>query len=305
MVNFITVLMSCLIMVSACGKGVSENGNSETSATSSATAPQNVADGGDVDSVEFRGFIVSAFTVTVDGTGYQDMEDFYTSEVERLADKVKAAGYDASYIATFDAQIGFKDLYNGMDVYIAATSAAGYLGQTTVQGNGQFLVTLPKDATLDSYKVRANKRINIILQKGDEQQKICYNFSAMEQSVQLTEQSKPIIIDNFVSRLTKYACESINSSSSGITIPQIATPAARGKITKGMSKADTLAVMGSDHLIIESDHKWCWFSGEVAAHPNCSVNYAASCQCSVDFDDAGVLSAQDNIKADLLDILSF
>ena len=303
--NFFMMILTSILVLFACGRDTKDQ-EAKTDSTGTATTTATVqSTAADATGVSFRGFVVSAFTVSVDGINYKDMEDFYTNEIGRLPDKAKAAGYDASYTVSLDAQIGFKDLYNGMDVYIEASGNTGYLGHTNVQNDGGFAVTLPQDALMDAYNVRANKRINLLLQKGEQQQKICFNFSAVDQSVQLTDQSKPILIDKFVTSMTKYACETSDAGSDGITLPQIVKPASRGKITKGMNKADTLAVLGADRLIIKSNIKWCWFSDDVAAHPNCAMNITSSCQCSVEFDDSGLLSTEDNISADLINVLSF
>jgi hypothetical protein len=72
-----------------------------------------------------------------------------------------------------------------------------------------------------------------------------------------------------------------------------------------MSKNEVLAILGSDRLVVASNTKWCWFSKDYGAHPNCAVNYGGSCPCSVSFSEEGLVSGQDNIKADLLDLFSF
>ncbi|MBF0442392.1 MAG: hypothetical protein HQK54_10850 [Oligoflexales bacterium] len=89
-----------------------------------------------LDRVQFRGYVVNAFSVTVEGTEYLDMEDFYTQATNHLPEKVKNAGHDSTYKASFKAQIGLRDLWNNMDVYISTDNSAGYRGYSTVKSDG-------------------------------------------------------------------------------------------------------------------------------------------------------------------------
>lgn len=166
--------------------------------------------------VTFNGSVTSAFAITVDGVRYDDSEDFYTQEVMRLPTKVAAAGY-AGWEAKFDAVLGFNDLAKDMVVYIAPTEKRGYSGQASVGTDAQFRVELPADAIDSSYNVRAVKRVNVVLNKAGETKRFCYNFSAVDKNVPLKDKDKPIVLDNFTSKLTLYACES--QQNDGITIP--------------------------------------------------------------------------------------
>jgi hypothetical protein len=166
--------------------------------------------------VTFNGAVTSAFAITVDGIRYDDSEDFYTQEVQRLPDKAAAAGYEG-WETKFDAVLGFGDLARDMVVYISPTEKRGYTGKASVGSDAKFRVELPADAQDSSYNVRAVKRVNVILTKAGESKKFCYNFSAVDKNVPFNEKDKPIVLDSFTSKLTLYACES--QQTDGIVIP--------------------------------------------------------------------------------------
>lgn len=190
----------------------------EDSQQSGASSNANVSDRGAASNsnVTFNGAVTSAFAITVDGVRYDDSEDFYTQEVQRLPDKAAAAGYDG-WETKFDAVLGFGDLARDMVVYISPTEKRGYTGKASVGSDAKFRVELPADAQDSSYNVRAVKRVNVILTKAGESKKFCYNFSAVDKNVPFNEKDKPIVLDSFTSKLTLYACES--QQTDGIVIP--------------------------------------------------------------------------------------
>jgi hypothetical protein len=255
------------------------------------------------DGIEFKGYVASAFELTVDGVTYQDMEDFYTQERERLQEKVIAAGYEDDWEAAFNAEIGLTDLWHNMTVFIAPVDKRGYQGESFVSRGGEFSISLPQDASAAEYKVRANKRISVVLRRGDEQIEICYNFLALDKSVLFDEKEKPIILDQFESRITKYSCQS--ESGSGVVVPS-AEPkksATGPKLKKGMPKAQALELMGEEYLSIESEVKWCFTASDIP--PMCVDWGDFNCSCSVTFDADGLVAAQDNVNATYLNILSW
>lgn len=259
--------------------------------------------------VTFSGFIVSAFEVTVDGVEYADMEDFYTQELDRLPAKVREAGYGEEYAVKFAADIGFTDLWESMTVYTAPVNNRGYQGVTKVGRNGEFSVKMPANAIDDEYKVRGNKRISVVLSTESEQIKICYNFSAVDKSVLFTESDKPIILSTFTTSLTKYECE--EEAGSGVVVPGATevgkgTSPASSLLAPGMTKAEILASLGSEELIINSSTMWCYKAMSYSQPSTvCAVNYADACQCHLEFDAQGLLIDQYNIKSTLLDILKW
>lgn len=171
--------------------------------------------------LQFKGFVGGAFPITVDGVPYEDSEDFYTKELEKLPEKILKAGYDKTWKWHFDAVVGFQDLRTNMMVFIAPQEKKGYQGEVPVSYAGGFEIALPKEAVDSNYMVRAVKRVNVVLERGSDVVKICYNFSALNQNVPFQEKSKPIILDQFTTRITAYACESA-SSNTGIIIPPVA-----------------------------------------------------------------------------------
>jgi hypothetical protein len=176
-------------------------------------------------SKEISGFVVSAFDVNVDGQAYRDLEDFYTQELKRLPEKVKAAGIDQADSVVLDAEIGFKDLWHQMEVFIVSEGKSGYQGRTFVGYDGGFSLIVPGELMTHTYKIRAVKRINIIIRKGENVKKFCYNFSAKDISGPLNGKSEPVLINSFYSEITAYQCQA--EVGTGIIIPtqMPATPA--------------------------------------------------------------------------------
>lgn len=170
--------------------------------------------------IEASGFVVGAFAVTVDGESYPDLESFYTSELQRLPARMEKAGYDSTYDIDFKAQVGFSDLYEHMTVYLLAQGSNGYQATTYIDRNGGFKTYLPRSEIDVDYRVRANKRIRVILTKAETHEKkvLCYNFSAKETAAHFKEDASPVILDDFTTAITAYDCQ--EESTSGVTIPQ-------------------------------------------------------------------------------------
>ncbi len=172
--------------------------------------------------VIFSGYVSAAFELTVNDQVYVDSEDFYTQQLGELETQAAEGGYEG-WELKFEAEIGLADLKNGMRVYVVADEEKGYAKETDVKGDGTFSVEFPPDGT-GLYKVRANKRVGVTLTNPDPQAAAadkevfwCYNFSAIDKEVKLEERDKPIILDKFVTKITRYKCST--SSSGGITIP--------------------------------------------------------------------------------------
>lgn len=207
-------LMGINLLSGGCGalEKADQTPASQTSAVSTDDSSQ------DSGPIEFSGYVLNAFEVSVDGAQYVDLEDFYTKELERLPAKAAEAGFDASYSMTLEAEIGFKDLWLNMDVYVSPVAKHGYQGSSRVNEEGKFAVSLPGDAVDETYRVRANKRIRVLATRGDETKWFCYNFSAMEKSVPFSDGGKPIILSEFTTSITAYDC--VESKSSGLEIPK-------------------------------------------------------------------------------------
>lgn len=177
------------------------------------------ADDGAVENLQpvtLRGYVASAFEIEVDGTQYLDSEDFYTSQIEKLEGEVVEAGYDG-YTIKFDARIGLDDLKQGMKVYISSVEDRGFAGDTQVSDRGIFSMFIPASGSTALYRVRTNKRVNVLLTGPDgEKVKWCYNFSGIESQIDVTD-PRPVHIDKFETRVTRYSC---SGQPTGIQIPK-------------------------------------------------------------------------------------
>ena len=301
-----TIFITASVLVAVgCGDGALHQGSSSTS--SAPTPAENGKTSDSATPLPFTGYVLNAFDVKVDGQSYTDLEDYFTKEVTRLPSRLKEAGYSSNDRATFEAQIGFRDLWTNMDVYVSPTGKQGYQGTGQVGNDGKFSVTLPAAAVDSTYRVRSNKRIRVVITKDGAQHNVCYNFSAMEQSVPLTRDGKPIILDTFASQLTAYDCP--QSTSGGLSLPKADTTGTTGSaplpksalIRKGMTKADALATLGRSQLTMASDSRWC-FMPTAGTDTVCQVDFAGPCRCSLEFNADGTVAAQYNIRSDYLDL---
>lgn len=299
----ITCILGSLLLQLGCsdGSNSSQDGSNQGVLGESRDRTTNEARSTDSSSAQanFQGFIPSAFEVSVDGNTYLDLEDFYTQELSRLPERVKNAGYTEDYEISFDAEIGFADLWTEMTVYIVSDTDRGYFGKGQVSADGSFSIKLPEEKSAGSYKVRANKRIGIELKNDSEIIKICYNFSAMDQSVSFDEQQKPIILKDFISKITNYACTQVNSD--GLNIPEASRPSqTQFKFEVGQNKRDILSVVGASNLYIDSDTTWCFTTSDYSKNTYCALQHYISCQCSINFDEEGNLNSVENIATEFL-----
>lgn len=186
--------------------------------------------------INFSGYLLSAFDITVDGTHYYDSEDFYTRKLDELEAMKVEAGYP-NYKVTFDASIGLDDLKVGMSVYIIPDKKRGYAAEARIGSDGSFSVNFPAEAAGDNVRVRANKRVNVIL-NGPNKEVVnwCWNFSAMEKSVAVEHGGKPVILDTFETKVTKYKC--IAPEQTGISIPKKADEIGAGVPVKIVKPED-------------------------------------------------------------------
>lgn len=182
-----------------------------------------------------EGYVASAFQMTVDGNTYADSEAFYTHQLDTLATQVAEQGYDG-YSMEFDAQIGLNDLKYGMQVYVVAEGGSGFAGDTRVNESGRFSMAIPDGEGAHVFKVRTNKRVAVLLTSPDKKEKVqmCYNFSGVETTASLTNK---VIISNFVTQLTKYACSS--APNGGIVIPS--NPAKKAATTTDKAASNEVA----------------------------------------------------------------
>jgi hypothetical protein len=270
--------------------GMSPEGLNQSSASS--TVPYQ--DSADTDGLFFRGAVVSAFEVVVDGVRYKDMEQFYTAEQGRLSKKFLDAGYPSASHVRFEAELGFLDLWRHMNVFVLAEGNTGYMASGRVESNGSFAIKLPLDAVGDSYRVRANKRIKVKFQTAEVLHTFCYNFSAVQQSVDFESISKPIVLNSFESSLTTYDCPAEEAVSS-LKIPPSSSNAELGKIAVGMTKSQVSTVLGVSGLTILDATTWCYAPAQT--DNVCAISYQnTTCRCSLVFDAQGLFKSQTNLS---------
>jgi len=196
--------------VSSNSRGAHGNGDSSGSGRgSNPDLPQRL---------RVSGYILNGFEVQVDGQTYSDLEHFYTEEIDRLDERVREAGFDETWQVSFDANIGFADLWENMAVFIATTEDRGFQARTWVNGDGAFTADFPADAKSNTFRMRAVKRLQLRLERSGERKVVCYNFSAIERAVPFKESDKPVVLSQFTTQITAYDCR-VNSNS-GLIVPE-------------------------------------------------------------------------------------
>lgn len=166
--------------------------------------------------VLLRGAVAGAFQLTVDGVSYRDSEDFYTSELERLPERVAAAGHDLDgRTVRFSARVGLSDLWAGMQVHMAPASGQGAAGSTQVRPDGTFSFSLPAGTDpAAAFQLRAVKRIAVeLVREGAVEERWCYLLSAREAAA---TPGQFALLQTFDTQLTAYACE---QGSGGLQVP--------------------------------------------------------------------------------------
>lgn len=204
----IRILLLILSFVYACGKDDKDDCKVNSECDLKKMQPFSI-----------QGSISGAFDVKVDGKRYDDIESFYSSELDRLPAKLEKAGYK-DYSPDLQAELGFKDLTENMDVFIAPMENRGYASKTSVGKDNTFKFRMPAEAAGDVYQFRAVKRIALVLSKsGAEDLTFCYNFSASETEVPYEKTDKPVVLSEFDTKITEYDCDSAKDKEDGIDIP--------------------------------------------------------------------------------------
>lgn len=211
-------LITVFLLAMGCGSGeecAKDQYNQETSCSDGNTF-LNAVEGEEAFLIE--GSVVGAFEVEVDGIAYADIEDFYAQESARLPEKIESLGYEG-YEVTFEAEIGYTDLTRGMTVFLAPEENRGYAAKTHVKSDDTFQFKLPNEAAGDVYRVKAVKRISVLISSESEQRRFCYNFAAVERDISYEDIDKPIVLTSFETRITDYKCEMADRLNDGLVIP--------------------------------------------------------------------------------------
>lgn len=186
--------MIWMLLLIGCGTDPLKKGDNETQEEEA-----------EVKSLSLSGYVLSAFDLTVDDQKYADSEDFYTAQIDKVRAEMDADGLQ-DYDLSIEAEVGLHDLKRGMKVFVIPEDKFGFTSEVLVRSDGTFKASFPSEADGDQYRIRANKRTQIRLTSEDNQILWCYNFAAVERSIAVAEGLKPIILDTFVTRLTKYEC---------------------------------------------------------------------------------------------------
>lgn len=214
----INLILASTLALSACGQSNCKSGEEKNDI---GECKSSLASDGQSSVRSISGSISGAFDVIVDGESYSDIEAYYSAEIDALPARIEALGY-ADYSVKLDAKIGFKDLTNNMMVFISPASGRdGYATKGYVGSDDKFNFVLPAYAPDSSYRVKAVKRIALILTSETEVKKFCFNFKTVEAQADLIEgKSSPVVLNKFESSLTQYDCDQADAKD-GITPPKV------------------------------------------------------------------------------------
>jgi hypothetical protein len=265
--------------------------------------------GSDGDYELFQGYVGGMFEITVDGVKYPDSEEWYNSEMDKIPERLTAAGYEGVDF-NFNAEVGLDDFWNNTKVNVASSGSTGYQGSSTVESvDGSFEIRLPQ-GSFGNYQIKSVKRLNLTLPNGDI---FCYNMKGIEKSYTLNAFTDPIIVDSFVTSITKYDCGSTDTN--GILVePELNIGQ---KLVKGMTRDEVNESIGSPWQFEMSTsstsptHTWYYpeyYSGNV---PSSANGNSKTYSCKLVFkkvestDDDVVLSTNTNCNDEVIDIVNW
>lgn len=193
-----------------------------------------------------KGSAQYAFNLSVDGQEFTDIEDYYTQQVDLLQSKVLEAGYDVDRVE-FAGKLGFSDFIKDMSVFVVSSANTQGKGVVDSQGNFSISVPNPNQLPLVTFKVRAQKRVQLILIKNEMvSKKLCYNFSAVDMDVI----ENPILLSNFKTDLTMYDCS--QDKPSGMNVPSVSIPDAKS-FTLNMESTVSAMWVKENQFLVDSN----------------------------------------------------
>jgi hypothetical protein len=208
-------LILAILVLAACGRQTPSTSASQTPSSANGNASLTGGDPCTVyDNCQVQGSVAGSFQLTVDGAPYQNIEGYYTYEIENLQKQCEKLGYTD---CDFAAQLGLSDFQYGQTVAVENSSGQGFSGTGEVMNNSQFAIydTDTSDSTTSTFNVLVNKRITLTTST----QEFCYNFSGAASQVRM---NNPVIVDTYTTQFTLYACD---ANGSGISLPAPAAPA--------------------------------------------------------------------------------
>ena len=151
-----------------------------------------------------RGFLTSAFRISIDGVFYENSEEAYTSQLANLLYEIKVAGL-AGYSLRYDAQLGLSDMAHNTRVFLQGDRGAGFSTAADVDQSGAFSISIPDGFGADKFEVKTAKRIAITLASpgGRQELKWCFNLFGFANDATL---DKPVTINTYYTQITSYEC---------------------------------------------------------------------------------------------------
>jgi len=189
------IVLSTWLLVTGCGSDKEENSEEKAEVKT-----------GDV---EFSGYVQKAFTIKVNDKEFKDSEDFYTRFIEEL---VKPAYPDvADDQVTIEGKYGLDEFGSLSKVYMSSVAGEGHLYEGRTDAQSKFTVKVQAKALDETFKARVVVRIGLeITTVGGSSLRYCYLLHGNKDSIAISDNSKPIIFEEFATQLTKYKCEEVN-----------------------------------------------------------------------------------------------
>ena len=229
----------------------------------------------------FKGYLGGVFEITVDGVKYDSSEDWYNKEIEKIPARLAEAGYpDAEF--QFDAEVGLDDFAYDTKVNLQSQGGTGWAGSSQVVPNdGSYEIKLPEGA-FGRYQLKTVKRVSLTV-NGDK--KFCYNFLGLAKDYDLNPESRPIIIEEFETKLTAYKCSAHTVDDNGVLIP-VMTGIVKIPLRKGDTKVFVRDSLGEpdDYTITGTSSKWL-YRGLSNTTEDARFYNSAYCEINFDYND--------------------
>jgi hypothetical protein len=213
-----TVFLACFL-VAACNAMVTKSDNKDDGKKAATTTtngeldpskrpPAPVTVGGDV---KFEGYVQKAFAIKVNDVPFADSEDFYTRFIDELVLPKYEALADAK--VTLEGAYGLHEFGKGASVFMSSMAADGHLFEAITDAQSKFTVSVKAAALDETFKARVVIRIGLEIEQPDaEKERYCYILHGNRDGILISENTKPIIFDDFKTQLNTYRCEDVKDS---------------------------------------------------------------------------------------------
>lgn len=157
--------------------------------------------------VVFEGYIQRAFDIRVNSVEFLDSEDFYSRFIDELV--LQERWQQSLVLATIEVEgeYGVDTFGSHAKAFLVSESENGSAFEATANRDAKFKIKIPGEAVGDTYKLRVLWRIGLRIETEEEVFHYCYQLHGRKSGIEITEENKSVIVDQFETQLTKYKCD--------------------------------------------------------------------------------------------------